>query len=62
MKVSLTKIEEHVLALRKIFIDITATIEIFWGEMTEHCQIAGWLPQDRAAVPLKKRAEGKRKL
>ena len=58
----LTKIEEHVLALRKIFIDITATIEIFWGEMTEHCQTAGWLPQDSAAVPLKKRAGGKRKL
>ena len=44
-----TKIEEHILALRKIFLDITATVENFWGEMAEHWQTAGWLPSDSTA-------------
>ena len=49
-----TKIDEHVLALRKAFLDMITTVEKFWQEMYAHCQEAGWLAQE--TVPIKKRS------
>ena len=51
---NLTKVDEHVLALRKTFLDMIAVVEDFWQEIIAHCQDAGWLKQDSA--PIKKRA------
>ncbi len=54
----LTKVEEHVLVFRNIFIEITKVVENFWNEMAEHCQTAGWLPQDSVGTVLQKRSGG----
>ena len=49
---NLTKVDEHVLIFRKIFLDMIAVVEKFWQEMAAHCQTAGWLAQD--SMPEKK--------
>lgn len=51
----LSKIEDHVLALRKVFIDITKVVENFWHAMADHCQTAEWIPKDSMDESVKKR-------
>ena len=57
----LTKVDAHVLVLRKIFLDIAKLVENFWQEMAAHCQAAGWLTPDATAELVQRRAEGGKK-
>ncbi len=47
---NLTEVDEHMLAIRKIFLSMVAIVQNFWKNMATHCKKAGWLTKDSVLI------------